>query len=307
MWDEITYLYRVATMRWKNIENKDEHVLRLAVTEDQQGIVVMGLRSGIISFARHYSPSQKERIKTDLKVQGFEKCYTTLVITANYQVLLIDVQNEKNVNDDASLRDYMRDFIDPELEEAVWDYIEVPSKKKATTTRNYYIIAAKKQYLQTKIDSLKSLGFHINDVQVTETALCDLVRTLEDSREGLIFVYLSQEKASILLIENGVLHMMRDIKTGILSDEERSKELAEDVQKTLDYCNSNLGEFNEARIVLASLPTVPQRLLSHMSDLLTLPGRMVQLEEISALGAAVQLDASIELITLGALLKRHPV
>lgn len=294
-------------MRWKNIKDKENHSLRLAVTYDAQGIVVMGLRSGIISFVRHYRTTDKENIKADLKAQGFEKCYTTLVITMHYQVLLIDAQSAQNLQDEASLREYMQGFIDPELEEAVWDYIEVPSKKKATITKNYYIIAAKKQYVQAKIDNLKRLGFFVNDVQVPESALCGLVRSLEDSHEGLIFVYLSQDKASILLVENGVIHMMRDIKTGVLSDEERSRELAEDVQKTLDYCNGNLGKFNETRVVLASLPTAPQGLLSHMSDLLTLPGRMVQLEEITALGASIHLVSSLDFIVLGALLKGRSV
>lgn len=290
-------------MRWKNIKDKENHSLRLAVTYDTHGIVVMGLRSGTISFVRHYQTTDKEKIKADLKAEGFEKCYTTLVITTHYQVLLIDAQSAQNLQDEAALREYMEGFIDPELEEAVWDYIEVPSKKKATITRNYYIIAAKKQYVQGKIDTLKRLGFLVNDVQVPESALCGLVRSLEDSHEGLIFLYLSEDKASILLVENGVIHMMRDIKTGVLSDEERSRELAEDVQKTLDYCNSNLGKFNETRVVLASLPAAPQGLLSHMSDLLTLPGRMVRAEEITALGASVHLASSLDLIVLGALLK----
>lgn len=290
-------------MRWKNIKDQAEHSSRLAVVCDAQGIIVMGLDSGMISFLRHYQMTDQESIKADLKAEGFERCYTTLVMTTHYQVILIDIQNEQNLQDETSLRAYMQDLIDREFEEAIWDYIEVPSKKKASASRNYYIIAAKKQYIQEKIDTLKSIGFLINDVQVPETALRELVRSLEDSHEGLIFVYLSLDKASILLIKNGVIHMMRDIKIRALSDVACSKELAEDVQKTLDYCNSNLGKFNETRIVLASLPVVPQQFLSHLSDLLTLPGRALQLDEIATLRSSVHLTSSLDLITLGALLK----
>lgn len=300
-------------MYWKKFKRNKDASLKIALTYNANSMTVMGLRLSLdpaqsrhtLCYIKEFKFSDSKGIAQELKQHGLDQTEVTLVLSTDYQIMLVDIPEQVQVEDEIKLRRYLSDMVESDLSDMILDYIEIPQKKIDSIAKKYYIISVKKKIILEKINFFKEFGFKINNIQIPESALSNLITSLEDSHESLIYIYATLHKTYILLVKDTIIYMMRTLELGFQKDVEKYRELGEEIQKTLGYCNSHLAKFTATRVVLASLPVAPTGLLSTLSDALGLPGRTMKPEEVIAFGEFDSQDFVLDLIHLGALLPKR--
>jgi hypothetical protein len=300
-------------MYWKKFKRNKDASLKIALTYDANSITVMGLHLSLdpaqsrhtLCYIKEFKVSDSKGIAQDLKQNGLDHAQVTLVLSTDYQIMLVDIPEQVQVENEVELRRYLSDMVESDLSDMILDYIEIPQKKMVSSVKKYYIISAKKQIILEKINVFKELGFKIDNIQIPESALSNLITSLEDSHESLIYIYATMHKTYILLVKDTIIYMMRTLELGFQNDADSYRELGDEIQKTLVYCNSHLAKFIATRVVLASLPVAPAGLLSTLSDILGLPGRTMKPEEVIAFGELDSQEFDFDLINLGGLLPKR--
>jgi MSHA biogenesis protein MshI len=113
---------------------------------------------------------------------------------------------------------------------------------------------------------------------------------LENAEEGQALLHLEAEKSHLILFKEKTLYMMRDLDLGLnilksLPQEETIdhismyQDLSLEIQRSFDYCASNLQNANISRLVLTPLKEKRPQLLSNLSNILGLPVREIQYSE----------------------------
>jgi len=207
---------------------------------------------------------------------------TTVLIPQNdYQIFLIDQPVVSSNEKREAIRWRIAEYIDFPVEEAVVDYIEVPQKNKDTNTALTYVIATRKSTVEEYADHIKTLGLTVVSVDICQSALREIAFQLDDADVGQALLHIEDHKSHIILFKNKTLYMMRDFDLGYSHIKENAElqDLALEIQRSIDYCSSNLKNAGISRIVLTPMPERKNEILSNLSNILGLPVRMINYSE----------------------------
>ncbi len=225
---------------------------------------------------------QKNFLEKKIAEFALEQTPTSVIIPQNdYQIFLIEQpllsRNEKR----EAIRWRIAEYIDFPVEEAVVDYIEVPQKNKETNTPLNYVIVTRKGIINEYANNIKALGLHLTSVDICQSALREIAFQLDDADVGQALLHIEEDKSHIILFKNRMLYMMRDFDLGYEHIKRNSEvqDLALEIQRSIDYCSSNLKNAGISRIVLTPMPERKSELLSNLSNILGLPVRMINYSE----------------------------
>lgn len=226
----------------------------------------------------------QQKIFLEKKISQFalDTTPTTVIIPqSDYQIFLIEqpsvTRNEKR----EAIRWRIAEYIDFPVEEAVVDYIEVPQKNKESNSALTYVVVSRKKLVDEYAVNIKSLGLNLTAIDICQTALCEIAFQLDDADVGQALLHIEEHKSHIILFKNRTLYMMRDFDLGYHHIKENTElhDLALEIQRSIDYCSSNLKNAGISRIVLTPMPERKSEILSNLSNILGLPVRMINYSE----------------------------
>jgi MSHA biogenesis protein MshI len=227
-------------------------------------------------------PQQKSFLEKKIAEFALESTPTIVIIPQNdYQIFLIEQPllsgNEKR----EAIRWRIAEYIDFPVEEAVVDYIEVPQKNKDSNTPLNYVIVTRKGIIDEYANNIKALGLNLTSVDICQSALREIAFQLDDADVGQALLHIEEDKSHIVLFKNKTLYMMRDFDLGYdhIKKNNEVQDLALEIQRSIDYCSSNLKNAGISRIVLTPMPERKTELLSNLSNILGLPVRMINYSE----------------------------
>lgn len=207
---------------------------------------------------------------------------TTVLIPQNdYQIFLIEQPLVSSNEKREAIRWRIAEYIDFPVEEAVVDYIEVPQKAKETSVALTYVVVTRKSLVDEYANNVKALGLKVTSVDICQSALREIAFQLDDSDVGQALLHIEEYKSHIILFKNKTLYMMRDFDLGYqhIKESAERQDLALEIQRSIDYCASNLKNAGISRIVLTPLPERKTEILSSLSNILGLPVRMISYTE----------------------------
>ncbi|MCS5712674.1 pilus assembly protein PilM [Candidatus Berkiella aquae] len=253
--------------------------IRFALIEEKQN-------NKILLEVDHHETSQWDQQKQFLKEKiaqlNLSAIKTNILIPqSDYQIFLVE-QPMVSINEKKdAVRWRIADYLDYPIEEAVVDYIEVPQKNKENNAMLTYVIATKKSTVDEYAEFIKELGLNVISVDICQSALREIAFQLDDSDEGQALLHIEEHKSHIILFKNKILYMMRDFDIGHrqLKTESELQDLAVEIQRSIDYCSSNLKNIVISRIVLTPLPERKAEILTNLSNILSLPVRMINYAE----------------------------
>lgn len=248
-----------------------------------------------------------------LNLQGMQA--NVLLPNRDYQVFLIEApfvpENEKR----EAVRWLVAEYIDFAVDEAVVDFIELPQKINSEAAPMLYVIVAKKSKIEEVISWVNSVGLAVKSIEVCQSALRHIAVHLENAEEGQALLHFEEDKSHLILFKEKKLYMMRDIDLGLsmFNHEETSQEqlhnyqdLSLEIQRSLDYCASNLRNANVSRLVLTPLDEKKPHLLSNLSNLLGLPVREMAFSEFLQVEDNLLLDKErMNTLAIGAALNQN--
>ena len=214
---------------------------------------------------------------------------TILLPMSDYQIFLIDKPKVLDSEIKEAVQWQIAGYIEFPIEEAVVDYIELPYKETLEGNPRMYVIVAEKNSIQKKIDCVQLAGLQVNNVDICQNALLKIAFQLDDPEEGQALLHIEDSISHLIIFKDKTLYMMRELDIGLndLSAFESEKsaiqlyhDLSLEIQRTLDYCSSNLKNAGVTRLLLTPLNKKTPQLLSHLSNLLGLPVREIDFSEI---------------------------
>lgn len=195
-----------------------------------------------------------------------------------YNMLLVDAPDV----DDAELSDAVRwrvkDLISQALDDVVVDVFRLPPEAYRGRMNMIYASIVERQVVLSIVEASDNAGLNLASIGINELSLCQYGKQLDSvENAGLAFVTLEEHGGVINLTENGLLFLSRTIDIGLndlaqgetvgelsLDNGSRIDALALDIQRSLDYYESQLGKSAAVRIIF--LPT-DERIAQIIEDL----------------------------------------
>lgn len=144
----------------------------------------------------------------------------------------------------------VKDLVAFEIENAQIDYIDLPDDSAKHQGRKVYAVIADKSKVKAKVSKLEALGLTPTTVEVPETALLHLVADLCSDLVGTSILYLDPEQSLLMLLSESNMYLSRTLQYNYL---ERMDAVALDVQRSMDYYESQIGKPPCTKIIVLPL------------------------------------------------------
>lgn len=236
---------------------------------------------------------------------------TSLIDSAAYSLLLVEAPQVPPSELRAAVRWRVRELIDFHIDDAVVDVFEVPNGRTLGRYPLMYAVAARAAAVRQRIDQLQAAGLDLSVIDIPELAQRNLAAMLPEDVGGVVLLHLGLDSGLMTLTRQGTLYLARsfdwgsrqlahDDETGLLSSEAESRieTLAVEIQRSLDYYESQFAQPPVAGIVLGPLdrplPGIDRMLAAQLGQ----PCRVLDLNDL--LDVEVPLDAALQSASLPA-------
>jgi MSHA biogenesis protein MshI len=188
----------------------------------------------------------------------------TLVLPLDqYQVFQMDRPegiDEAELGD--ALKWKLKDFLDFSPSEAVSDVFPFPKDASRGRGELVNVVAARKVLVSELITLVQEAGLELERIDIAELALRNLVCRLNENQRGAALVHLKDNYGQMVICKENTLYLSRrlDVTSEDLRDASRQESavqsLALEMQRSLDYYESQLGQVPPAMIRLVARDSV---------------------------------------------------
>lgn len=182
-----------------------------------------------------------------LQLQTRKKIPATLVLAPHqFQFFLIEDMTTEEKYKRESIQWRLTELLDYSVEEAIVDYIELPSKQNAHHKPLIYALAMHKDQLKEKMDWAHDCGLQLTKVDIWQNAIRRALTQFVIPNTGCLVLYIAQEKLAIAIFKENILCLMRDIvlPNQALCQNKKSdlmpfyESVCLEIQRSIDYCAS---------------------------------------------------------------------
>ncbi len=206
--------------------------------------------------AQHESLLKKAVSK--LKLQGASA--SVLLSPGQYQLLLIESPDVAEEELKQAVRWRIKDLVDFDVGTAAIDVIQLPEDAFPSGRQMVYVVAAKPAVIDSARHLAEGAGLELKYVDVAETALNNLLRNDDLKHQGTALMYLQPRQGMVNLIRNNSLYLSRgiraniaDLENSVLSESDAFNHLVLEIQRSLDYYESQLGQAPATHLFLTPL------------------------------------------------------
>ncbi len=187
-----------------------------------------------------------------------------------YSLLLVEPPDVPAEEVADAVRWRVRDLLSFPVEEAVVDTFEFPPEAQRGR-RLTFVVAARQEELLAQLKAVQSTRLSIDTVDIAELALRDVLQPEDqDNDAGIAVVHLSSAGGVIALLRGGSVYLSRRLDALDLTAQHGLDHLLLQVQRSLDYYESQLGQRSAGRVVLSASAEQATVVLKHFSDMLPL-------------------------------------
>lgn len=236
---------------------RPSHQLALELTDDAVHWASWGA-DGVLQTG---SSSPQEPLATLVSEQGLDGARTRVVLgQAQYQIFQAERPNVEPSELTEAVRWKLGDLLDYPASEAVIDTFPFPEDASRDRGALINAVCAHQDEIQRTVDRVQGAGLALECIDVTELALRNLLARIDEEGRGAAMVYLGEETGCVVFCRAEVLYMARrlDIPQARLRDaatqEQTVQDLALEIQRSLDYYESQLRQIPPSRVHLAGHP-----------------------------------------------------
>ncbi len=193
-----------------------------------------------------------------LKLQGAPA--TIILSQGQYQLLLIESPDVPDDELKQAVRWRIKDLVDFDVGSAAVDVIQLPEDAFPSGRQMVYVVVAKQSIIDDARHLIEGAGLQLKYIDVAETALNNLLRNDDLGHQGTALMYLQPKQGMINLIRNSSLYLSRGIRANIsqlensiLSESDAFNHLVLEIQRSLDYYESQLGQAPATHLFLTPL------------------------------------------------------
>lgn len=216
-----------------------------------------------------------------------------------YSLRLVDAPDVSRAELGAAARWLIGDLVDFNVDEAVIDFFEVPQQTSRGRPKRIYVVAAEARVVQRMVDVVQASGLKLAAIDITELSLRNLSALIPEDEGGLALMHLGGRDGLITMTQGGRLYLARKLETGLdqlagfetgrldtgeglalARDAELFDGLLLEVQRSLDYYESQLGQPPVPTLVVAPLEREVPELVPYLAKNLTVDVRALDLSDL---------------------------
>lgn len=246
-------------------------VLGVEIKPTGVAIACLSIRSGSLSAVDYCAcgPGEWQQSLIDM-VKRHNLSGTDTFFTLHpkfYEMLLVDAPEV----DDGELNDAVRwrikDLISKPLDDVVVDVFRLPPDAYRGRMNMIYSSIVERQVVTSIVEAAEDAELNLQSIGINDLSICQYGKHLESiGSMGVAFVTLGQKGGVVNLTERGLLYLSRSIEIGLeslspgesvggltLDTGSRTDALALDIQRSMDYYESQLGMAGVGKIIF--MPT----------------------------------------------------
>ncbi len=239
---------------------------------------------------------------------------SAVVRTEDYQLVQVEAPEVLPSEMRAAVRWRLRDAIDFNIDDAVFDVFEIPDPPRRTNNRMMYAVAARNEAVQrvTSLIAPYARGFDVIDIP--ELCQRNLSALLPHDKKGVAMLTLADKFAQLALTREGMLYLTRRIelarsydmprRTGDASSDTDASALALEVQRSLDYYESHYDHTPISHLVIAPGDARAAALADGLRKEMSLQIELFNIADLFEVDAGLSVDTDWQcLMALGAALR----
>ena len=282
------------------------------VSSDQLAVAWMGERDGaphLIAFERVALQSEEDagmalsKLVKSMKIEGKECSY--VLNRKDYNLHLIEAPEVEASELRAAVRWKIKDLLDMKVEDAAIDVFQVPTD--AYRGRNMvYVVASLKSKIKGIVEMVNESGLEMAVIDIPELVMRNLSNRYIDDENGVAFMDLRRNGSTMNITRQGELYLSRRINTQLdpnimqsIEWESLKDRLALEIQRSLDYYESQMGQIPINRIVIAQRQYDGAALAAELNDMLSAQVSVLSLTD--HLNSTAQLTAESQQIGMAAI------
>lgn len=251
----------------------------------------------LLNCERLALPSEKDagkvlaKVVKDMHLEG-KQC-SFVLNRKDYNLHLVEAPEVEPDELRAAVRWKIKDLLDMKVEEAAIDVFEVP-EDAYRGRKMVYVVAAHKTRIKSIVDMVSESGLELAVIDIPELVMHNLARHYINDELGVAFMDLRRAGSTMNISRNGDLYLTRRINTQLDPDVMQTPEwdglrdrLILEVQRSLDYYESQMGKNPVSRIVISQRQYDTAAMVESLNGLLT--------AEVSALDLSELIDGDVEL------------
>lgn len=269
-------------MQFFRKKTKSSSRVGLVVQADQLALAHMEIRDGDpyllhgrqlpLASARDAEKVLGGLVK-ELDIEGKQVSY--VLSPSDYNLHLVEAPNVEPEELRAAVRWKIKDLLDMKVDEAAIDVFPVP-EDAYRGRKMVYVVAALKSRVRHIVEMLNHAGLELAVIDIPELAMHNIARRYIDDSNGVAFMDLRRSGSTMNISTEGVLYLTRRINTQLEPDVMQSEEwsslkdrLVLEIQRSLDYYESQMGRSQITRIVIAQRQNDSAELTRELNELLS--------------------------------------
>jgi MSHA biogenesis protein MshI len=184
-----------------------------------------------------------------------------VVRTEDYQLVQVEAPDVQPAEMRAAARWRLRDALDFDIEDAVFDVFEIPDPPRRTHNRMMFAVAARNAAVQRVSASIAPYVRGFDVIDIPEMCQRNLSALLPQDKKGVALLTLADTFAQLVLTREGVLYLTRRIEiarsyevagfSDLPSAGLDVSSLALELQRSLDYYESHYDQTPVNQLVIA--------------------------------------------------------
>lgn len=196
----------------------------------------------------------------------------------DYNIYLVEAPQVAEDEVSAAVRWKIKDLLDMPVDEAVVDVFALPEDAFQGRSKMVYAVAASRPSVEQLIDTVDRAGLDLQAIDIPELVMRNISAQVMDDRNGLAFISLKQSGSTMNVSRNGQLYLTRKINTPVGPDalmqddwEMVRDRLALEIQRSLDYFESQMGQNPVSQIMIAPRLKDTESMMNSLGEALAAP------------------------------------
>ena len=224
----------------------------------------------------------------------------------DYNLYLIEAPAVEEEELKSAVRWKIKDLLDMPAEDAVIDVFPVPEDAFQGRSKMLYAVAAQKSRIESVIELVTKAGLKLQSIDIPELAMRNISSELLNDEHGVAFMDLRKTGSTMNLSKNGQLYLTRKINTQLDPNvmaardwEVQRDRLVLEIQRSLDYYESQMGQNPISQIVLAPRPYDSQAMAESLDSVMSVKVTVADLS--TGIGIPETIDVEAQHICLMAI------
>lgn len=196
----------------------------------------------------------------------------------DYNIYLVEAPQVEAAEVSAAVRWKIKDLLDMPVEQAVVDVFPAPDEAFQGRNKMVYAVAASRSAVERLIETLDRANLTLESIDIPEMAMRNISKQFVDDRNGLAFIALKESGSTMNISRNGKLFLTRKINTPVGQDallqddwEAVRDRLALEIQRSLDYYESQMGQDPISQIMIAPRLNDTESMMNSLGEALAAP------------------------------------